>query len=217
MPEGRPAGDTCGRRALVLCHDVARKDDVQAVAPTPALGDDGARRRPPDLELLRELEPNRGLERREQRRRLHEVRDEAAREQIEQRILDLRMLLHHRVERALLDPERHERRLGPHVRLTLPFVEQRGLAEDVPLFQTDLAARPRHGDAGQPGDDRVEGERALVPHDDHRAGHELDELRSAREGDQRIARERCEEAERRHRRVGVVRGLLTRSRRLVIE
>ena len=138
-------------------------------------------------------------------------------EQIEQCVLDLRMLLRHRVERALFDPERHEWSLGPHVGLTLPLVEQRSLAEDVPLLQADLAARARHDDAGQSGDDGVESERALVPHDDHRAGHELDELRGACERDERVAGERREEAERRHRRVGVVRGLLTQSRRLGTE
>ena len=129
---------------------------------------------------------------------MHEVHEQSACEELEERVAERLVMLHHLVELLLLDAERHQPRLGAHVGLTLPLVEETAFADDVTLAEADLGAAA-HRDARDAVDDCVERERGLVAHHHHRARNELDELRGVGEIEQRLARQAREETERRHR------------------
>src|SRR5262249_37308749 len=157
--------DAYGRAILRLGEDTSRKQNVEAIAAASPLCKHGVGLSTAHLEHLRNLEAHGLLEGGEQRRRVHEVRDESSSQKIEDGVLYLRMLFDDGVECALVDPQRDERRFGSHIGLPLPFGEKERLAEHLPFLQANPSSSgQRHPCASR--DDRVESKRALIAHDD---------------------------------------------------
>ena len=89
--------------------------DVEAVAPLAVLRQERPGLGAAHFEELRELQPYARLERREQRRCVHQVHHEPPRQELEERVAERRVALRQRVELLLLDAERNHRRLRADV------------------------------------------------------------------------------------------------------